>query len=52
MMYLTDFEKELFELKKQLLINPNVKNDFSNVLVSIDIVDGKEYLHYTLVEDL
>lgn len=51
-MYLNDFEKELFEFKKQLLANPNVKSDLSNVLVTVDINEGKEYLHYILEDEL
>lgn len=52
MMYLNDFEKELFNMKKHLLLNPMVKSDLSNVLVSVEIKDGNEYLHYHLEEEM
>lgn len=52
MMYLNDFEKEFDEMKKQLMRNPLVKSDLSNVLISVEIKDGNEFLHCHLDEEI
>ena len=37
--YYTDLENRIIDMRKELLLNPNVKTDLSNVLVEFDIKD-------------
>lgn len=41
--YLKDLENRLSDMKKELLLNPNVKTDLSNVLVEFDIKETDDW---------